>query len=331
MMHLSVVIICVLFLNYSTVIATAPVRNSLASLHYCPPKTRQQVRLNSGGSPNPLLVKEQLSLLSGGAMLQQPTTLNNAVKNNNARRKIILASSRTAVTALVASIAYYRFKDDNISLMQKQTFKEKLLELLQSVDSRGLPGMVLYTMLLMLWEGASLPTTPVETTAGMAFGIRKAMVANFIGKNSGAFLTFLFGRIFFYEKIHSKLGKVEIFTLAEESSKQHPLTVALMIRFAPLPEIVKLFILSLLNGISLWVALIAILIHGLPFTVLWTLVGNEATLLMTNPDHISSKILRGCTVATVLFGIFVSPTLFGLWVHSLRNQQKTRLSLPKTD
>ena len=184
-MLLSVVIIWAFSLNHSAVIATAPVCNSLASLHYCPPKTRQQVRLNSGGSPNPLLVKEQLSLLSGGAMLQKPTTSNKVAKNNIARRKLILASSCTAV-ALVASIAYFRIKDDNTSLMQKQTFKEKLLELLQSVDSRGLPGMVLYTMLLMLWEGASLPTTPVETTAGMAFGIRKAMVANFIGKNSGA-------------------------------------------------------------------------------------------------------------------------------------------------
>ncbi len=144
-------------------------------------------------------------------------------------------------------------------------------------------------------------------------------------------MTFLLGRLFFYEPIHSRLGKAEIFTLAQESSTNHPLAVALMLRFAPFPEIMKLLILSLLkDGISSPIALSAIILHSLPFTLLWTLVGNEATTLMNNPDRIPSRILQACTVASVIFGLFVSPALFGLWVHSLRKTQQKEIVKEKT-
>jgi len=110
-------------------------------------------------------------------------------------RRWILKKAPSGILLVISMVAYYYYRTTSVSseqesykwlsLLDTEACKSKLLQLLQRVNSLGLPGMVYYSLFLMLWESCSLPTTPVETSAGMVLGIRKAFVANFIGKNSG--------------------------------------------------------------------------------------------------------------------------------------------------
>lgn len=146
------------------------------------------------------------SVRGGGALVSSTNPAAAAVSNTAADFHIAAADSESphrwmlkkapsGLLFVMSMVAYYYYRTTSVSseqesykwlsLLDKEALKSTLLQLLQRVNSLGLPGMLYYSIFLMLWEGCSLPTTPIETSAGMVFGVRKAFVANFIGKNSG--------------------------------------------------------------------------------------------------------------------------------------------------
>jgi hypothetical protein len=139
------------------------------------------------------------SVRGGGASVSSTTPAAAAVSNTAADaespHRWMLKKAPSGLFFVMSMVAYYYYRTTSVSseqesykwlsMLDKEAFKRTLLQLLQRVNSLGLPGMLYYSIFLMLWEGCSLPTTPVETSAGMVFGVRKAFVANFIGKNSG--------------------------------------------------------------------------------------------------------------------------------------------------
>jgi len=64
-------------------------------------------------------------------------------------------------------------------------FKAWLLETLEIIEGKGNAGLVTYIFVFAWWEVLGLPTSLVETAAGMAFGLRKAFIANATGKSMG--------------------------------------------------------------------------------------------------------------------------------------------------
>lgn len=199
--------------------------------------------------------------------------------------------------------------------------RDIMVPILDGLNDSGIKGQVIYTLSLLLWTMTVGITTPVETAAGIAFGLKKGIVCNAIGKISGAFLSFVLGRYFFYQYVHKKLQKNELLELVEESIEEHPLGVSLMVRFSPLPEFAKNFGLSILKVRARWFAA-AIILHGLPFTCLWTCLGAETASVMRGamPSSTFKLLMTGVT----WFGFLVSPTMIGLWINSLREKKKQR-------
>ncbi|KAL3928563.1 MAG: hypothetical protein SGBAC_012599 [Bacillariaceae sp.] len=174
--------------------------------------------------------------------------------------------------------------------------RDSMVPILDRLNGAGIKGQAIYTLSLLLWTMTVGITTPLETAAGIAFGAKKGIICNAIGKIGGAVLSFVLGRQILYKYVHKKLKNNEILNLVEESIEEHPLGVSLMMRFSPLPEFAKNFGLSILKVRARWFA-VAVLLHGLPFTCLWTSVGAETASIMRGgaPSSALKFLLTGVT------------------------------------
>jgi uncharacterized membrane protein YdjX (TVP38/TMEM64 family) len=188
----------------------------------------------------------------------------------------------------------------------------KMVPLLDRLNDAGLKGQITYTFCLLLWTMTVGMTTPVETAAGIAFGVQKGIICNAIGKIGGAVLSFLIGRHFLYKYVHRQLEDNELLGLVEESIQEHPFAVSLMMRFSPLPEAAKNFGLSTLKVPARWFA-VAVLLHGLTFTCLWTCLGAETASVMRGgvPSKTLKVLMTGVSwfSASILSPFFCLPFL----------------------
>jgi len=207
--------------------------------------------------------------------------------------------------------------------------KDRVITSLDYLNGLGNVGLIAYFFLLLLWEATVGVTTPLETCAGMAFGVKRGILANAIGKISGALVAFMIGRFFLHDYVKKKLEQKdsdgnstnEMFNLIESSFESNPIGVALIWRFSPLPEFLKNFGLSAIPGLKLRHFFVAVLLHGFPFTCLWTVLGAETSMVLRGLVSEPSKILKIITSLVPPFGFIVSPTLVGLWIKSLKKKQ----------
>ena len=202
-------------------------------------------------------------------------------------------------------------------------FKEVLANQLDSLSAMGTKGLITYVIVFMLWELIVGVTTPVETAAGMAFGFKNGIIANAIGKTSGAIFAFLLGRFVLKDYVTKKLEGNEYMDLVKDSITKTPIKVALIWRFSFLPEQIKNFGLAILP-VKTWQFVTAVLLHGFPFTVLWSFMGNEMGLLVKGVVTQPTKILKVLVAGVYVLGFFVSPSLVGLWVKGLRDEKIKR-------
>jgi uncharacterized membrane protein YdjX (TVP38/TMEM64 family) len=165
-------------------------------------------------------------------------------------------------------------------------FKQFLNHHLQQLSSLGPLGLALYSLSLMIWEMTVGVTTPVETAAGMAFGFTRGAIANGIGKIGGSLLAFAIGRFILRDFVMSKLQGNEYLDLIERSIQKGPIRVSLIWRLSPLPEFIKNFGLAVLP-LKMSHFAIAVLLHGLPFTLLWSFMGNEMGLVVRYVDELN--------------------------------------------
>ena len=201
--------------------------------------------------------------------------------------------------------------------------KQFLIDKLDTLAGYGNTGLVVYTVMFALWEILVGVTTPVETAAGMAFGVKKGIICSAIGKMGGAVIAFLIGRFLLFDYFSEKLQDNEMMGLVQESIQENPVRVALIWRFSFLPEQIKTFGLSVLP-VSLLHYVTAVVLHGFPFTCLWTAMGAEAGALARGTVATPSNVFKVLVVGIQIFGFFISPTMVGLWVKSLKDRQNAK-------
>lgn len=229
-------------------------------------------------------------------------------------KKITYAVSLSLIITMIA------LKKDAILSFD---FKGELAKQLEILSSMGTKGLITYIISFLLWELIVGVTTPVETAAGMAFGFQKGILANAIGKTSGAILAFLIGRFVLKDYVTEKLQDNEYMDLVKHSITERPIRVALIWRFSFLPEQIKNFGLAILP-VQTWQFVTAVLLHGFPFTLLWTFMGNEMGLVVKGVVDQPSKILKLLIVGVNVLGFFVSPSLVAMWVKGLRDEKIKR-------
>ncbi len=226
-------------------------------------------------------------------------------------KKVIIS---TVLCGLAVAIACNR------EAIAQFDFKQKLATNLDRLASQGTKGLILYTLAFMLWEVTVGVTTPCETAAGMAFGFQKGVIANVIGKTSGAMIAFLLGRYVLKDTVEKKLKDNEYMELVQDSIKKTPIRVALIWRFSFLPEQIKNFGLAVLP-VKLWQFALAVCMHGMPFTMLWTFMGNEMGMVVRGVIDSPTRVLKLLITGVYVFGFFISPSLVGLWIKGLRDEK----------
>ena len=166
-----------------------------------------------------------------------------------------------------------------LSLPRPADLKTSLVSIVDGLSRSGPRGMAAYAVGFTLWTMTVGATTPVEIAAGMAFPLRAAIPLSAMGKIGGAALQYAFAKYLFSEVARKKLDGNEWMGKIDASFRNRPYGVALIWRFSPLPEFVKNVGPALVPGLRTRYQLLATLTHGLPFTALWSCMGNEAAIV----------------------------------------------------
>lgn len=204
--------------------------------------------------------------------------------------------------------------------------KDGLVAILDGFASSGTKGMVVYTLLFTLWTMTVGMTTPMETAAGMAFPIQKAIPLSAIGKMGGAFFQYALAKYLFSDFARKKMEGNEWMDKINGSFRSHPYRVALIWRFSPLPEFMKNIGPSLVPTLRTRYQILAIITHGLPFTVLWSFMGAEAAAVARGGQ--ASVFLKRMVAVISWLGLVVSPSMFGWWIKGLGDSTEESNATP---
>lgn len=304
--------------------STAPANNGGASkipLHHRDHQAYLLISSNSKRLTN--TISQQMTPVSRGGGLQGSSTdESTSPLGTDTGNKKKMTKAQVALWSILTTMisTFYYVNRHAISAFDFKAFLSEKLDILSNL---GTPGLIIYVFAFMLWEVTMGITTPVETAAGMAFGFQRGIIVNAIGKISGAIIAFLLGRFVLKDYVNSKLEGNEYMELVQHSILQRPYRVALIWRFSFLPEFVKNFGLAVLP-VKTWQFICAVLTHGLPFTVLWTWLGNEMGLVVKGVVSEPSRVLKMMITGVYIFGFFVSPSLVGMWIKGLRDEKKKR-------
>ena len=199
-------------------------------------------------------------------------------------------------------------------------FKATVVSTLDTLSSQGARGEAIYAMIFVVWTMTVGVTTPIETAGGAAFPLGRAISLSAIGKIGGAILQYMLAKYLFSSVARERLKDNEWMDKIKCSFQNNPLGVALIWRFSPLPEFVKNVGPALVETLRTPYQILAILLHGLPFTVLWSCVGNDAAIVARGGK--ASVWLPKIFAAIQLIGLFVTPTLFGWWLKGLEKTEE---------
>jgi len=208
------------------------------------------------------------------------------------------------------------------TFFDKERFRSAIINNLNNIASKGNIGLFIYTFGFIFYETCGMPTSVVETCAGMAFGFKNGLMCSFIGKTCGSILAFTLGRTLLSNYVGNKMKDNESFSLIERGVAKNPTQSALIVRYSPFPQLIKNFSLSLTKSVSYPIFLLAILIHGLPFSILWAALGNDSSMRLRASDAgeimASNKVLNWLLAFVTFFGFVVSPAITGWWLADLR-------------
>jgi uncharacterized membrane protein YdjX (TVP38/TMEM64 family) len=136
-----------------------------------------------------------------------------------------------------------------------------------------------------------------------------------LAKIGGAFLQYSLAKYIFRDMARKRMKDNEWMERIDKSFDSHPFSVALIWRFSPLPEFVKNIGPSLVPTLRTRYQIMATLVHGLPFTVLWSVMGNEAAMVARGGS--ASVFLKRMVAIISWVGLVVSPSAFGWWIKGL--------------
>lgn len=169
-----------------------------------------------------------------------------------------------------------------------------------------------------------LPTSVVETAAAAAFGFKGGLIGSFVGKTCGSILAFTLGRTLLSNVVGEKMEENDVFGLVERGVQRHPVKSSLIVRYSPFPQLIKNFALSLTKPVTFPIFLLAICIHGFPFSLLWAALGNDSSMRLRASEMGESMaanvVLNSLLVFVTVFGFVVSPAITGWWLADLRNE-----------
>ena len=172
-------------------------------------------------------------------------------------------------------------------------------------------GPLYFYILFSIYTSLGLTTTPVETACGYAFGFKLSSMLCMVAKSTGSMMAYMFfrttssgrgdrGRSTSTSTSTSASSSIEA-KLSSFASRS-PLLAAVIVRMSVLPELAKNYALSRLPLSPLNVYL-AILLHGSPYSVLWSFVGSKVE--EGNVKNEIKAFIVGAGVAGVVLPLLV--------------------------
>lgn len=241
-----------------------------------------------------------------------------------ARGRAALAAVLSVAAASVAARHRAGIAASLSVLLDRERFRSAIIGTLNAVASRGDAGLALYSLCFVLWEAAGMPTSVVETAAGMAFGFRRGLAGSYFGKTAGSLLAFGLGRTVLSSAAGQRVGGSEAFGLIERGVSRRPVSSAVIVRYSPFPQILKNLSMSLTRAVTLRIFAMTLVIHGLPFSVLWAALGDDSSRRI-RASEIGETVpqnywVKGAFIFTSVFGFTVSPAVTAWWLNSIRNE-----------
>jgi len=242
------------------------------------------------------------------------------IRRDRRRRRRLTTIAKIIILALSVVVASAGVVSNRVVLTQQLTYvtKEWLVRTLEHLHGAGYRGVVVYMLVFLVWNMTIGISTPVETAAGMAFGPLTGILASGTSKFLAAFLIFLLARYKYKAQAEQHLfNKYELLHWMQQDAREHPFRVALVCRFAPLPELIKNGGMGVLPIQLKWYVT-SLLVHGLSFTCLWTYLGYESVRVLTHHIPPSTTLKYLLTAATWIGG--TAPVVIGVWLRRLQTQ-----------
>mmetsp|Transcript_6846 Transcript_6846/g.11517 ORF Transcript_6846/g.11517 Transcript_6846/m.11517 type:complete len:339 (-) Transcript_6846:147-1163(-) len=284
---------------------------------------------------NDQLQLQQLGQFRGGALFTSKSNNNNdqeddllvlSTRNNNNNNNAAAIAKSVITTTSVIAIATFSFLhwDKIQAFFDREKFRTAIIQTLNDIASKGNKGLFLYAVGFMLWECCGLPTSVVETAAAMAFGFKGGLIGSFVGKTCGSLLAFTLGRTLLSNVVGEKMEENDLFGLVERGVQRHPVKSSLIVRYSPFPQLIKNFALSLTKPVTFPIFLLAISIHGFPFSLLWAALGNDSSMRLRASEMgetmAANLVLNSLLIFVTVFGFVVSPAITGWWLADLRKE-----------
>ncbi len=269
--------------------------------------------------------------LRGGAGFRGkvPDCRNESVLDNVAEFEKNAVKIGASITIVSAAVLLSYLKLDTLktiltTFFDREKLRKNIIQTLNEVAEQGHRGLLTYTVGFCFWEVCGLPTSIVETAAGMAFGFKQGLLGSFIGKTLGSITAFLLGRTLLSRVVQNIMEENETLQLIDQSVARHPVKSALIVRYSVFPQLIKNFGLSLTKPVSLPIFIAAIVIHGFPFSLLWAALGNDSLMRLRASElgepMAANIVLNLSLVFVTFFGFVVSPAVTGWWLADVRKE-----------
>mmetsp|Transcript_9712 Transcript_9712/g.21901 ORF Transcript_9712/g.21901 Transcript_9712/m.21901 type:complete len:369 (-) Transcript_9712:74-1180(-) len=349
----SIIVINLLLLHSVPIHAASPTASATPSRRVRLPLNKNRNgqfrrRFNKPFLPHPTLDTDLACLHSNGELLERlrgggllggtkntssadskslsKTPSQEVVSTNKSQNKALrLGTFTITLLAIRLSILHWdTLKSSFSTFFDAERFRKAIIQNLNNIASKGNTGLLLYTFGFIFWEACGLPTSVVETAAGMAFGFQKGLLCSFVGKTAGSVLAFTLGRTLLSNIVGRKMEDSEPFGLIQRGVTRNPMLSAFIVRYSVFPQLIKNFGMSLTNGVTFPMFLLVIMVHGFPFSLIWAALGNDSSLRLRASESgetmAANVILSGLVLFVTAFGFLVSPAITGWWLADLRRE-----------
>ena len=327
--------------------ATRSIQRSSSSSSLVRPSALPQIIVR-GGSSRGVTLSEPMSLLQMDTSSVKPSSTT------------VLSNSKTPVkrtlwTAVACTLIYTLVTQRHVwvpVLTNKQVLQDTTLSVLHRLtpsdtdpSSAWLRTYLLYGCGMAVWEFCGLSTIPVETAAGMVLGWPAGAVASLAGKLCGACTAYALGRrardwvlqnvpavqqstllqlLLHSNNNDSNSNKSSRATDMARPPPYPPLLTTFLMKFSCFPELLKNLGSSLIPVVEPWMFVLATVLHGGTFTLVWTWLGVDTAARLHQTDLPRNVALQATLVGTFILGVVITPMVMIWWMRDLQRQSRPR-------
>lgn len=149
------------------------------------------------------------------------------------------------------------------------------------MEAQGAWAPVWYTLFLSAWiASAVLPCSVVEVVPAYLFGFTTGFAVSLVGKVIGALLSLALARALLRERLRSWVaaGHPRMATLSA-AVEEEGVYVLVLVRLSYVPIAAKNYIIPALVDLPAQTIMLAALVAGTPFSLLWAAVGSTSRSL----------------------------------------------------